>query len=386
MKKVLLAYILIFSSLCFGNDNETLLKNTYDNAYANAAINCEYFYFRDVPRIETISQTYSQSLGATAQYRVNDKIISIGITSGGNNGIVSFQVNGETFNASLKSRGDSKEINHIQLDLSHLSSSQASIADSIKLSDMDCSIDIGMENHFKLYEEKVHINMHPHINYDLDGESVPGMLRELAKPVQQLMLIDDSPNNRFRALGTNFNNFIINGVLGLRPSTYAPPAFQIPEAIPMKLSQAGHNRFSLTMPHHEITYTGGNHNFCILNNTRRVLHGFMENSNSRSIIFKFPLDAIVVQKKTWLKDGSFSGRALRGTNMLSNVFRNMRSKNVKKYLDAYYSYFRWDYLAEKKYFYGTATFKQVLNGRYERVETVQGLGTGHIDITFDYLD
>lgn len=385
MKKVLLAHLLCISSVSFASDNQALMNKAYDSAYSNAAINCEYFYYRAVPKIETLSQKFSKVDGASAQFRVNNKLIDVAVKSGGSNGVVSFIVDGEAFEGVVRSRGNANEINHIKLNLDSLTPTQMSLSSLTQLNDMDCSVDIGMENHFKLDQEQVHISMHPHINYDVDGESIPGTLRELGKPVQQLMLFDDTPNNRFKALSTNFNNFIISGVTGLRTPPFSPPGFDIPKEIPLRLSQAGHNRFSLTRAHHEITYSGGNHNFCILNNTRRVLHGFMENPLGESITFKFPMDAIVVQKKTWLRDGNFPGRALRNTNMLGKVFKNMSSSDVTKYLDAYYSYFRFDYLAEKKHFFATATFKQVLEGGYERVETVEGLGEGHIDITFEYL-
>ena len=385
MKNLFMLSLLGLSFFSFANDNQALMNKTYEKAYANAAINCEYFYWRAVPKIITLNQNYSKESGADALYRVNDNIIAVKIVAGGSNGVVSFKVNGESFNGSIKSRGGANAINHIELDLTQLTPTQSLLASQVQLSDMDCSVDIGMENHFKLTEEQVHINMHPHRNYDVDGESIPGTLRELAKPSQQLMLFDDAPNNRFKALGTNFNNFVNNGINGLRTPPFSTPDFDIPKTIPMRLSQAGHNRFTLTKPHHEITYSGGNHNFCILNNTRRVLHGFMENPDAASITFKFPLDAIVVQKKSWLRDGSFPRQALKNSNMLSKVFPVMSAADVKKYLDGYYSYFRYDYLGEKKHYFATATFRQVLKGTYERVETVEGLGSGHLDITFEYI-
>lgn len=383
MRKLLLLSLVSLSAVAHASDQERM-SATYQKAYANAAVNCEYFYYRNVPKIVTLSQSYSKITGAQGVFQINDHKIEVNITSGAINGVVDFKVDGVSFKSSLKSSGGANQINHISFDLSSLSAAQTSLSDAVQLPDLDCSIDIGMENHFTLNQEQVHISMHPHRNYDVDGESVPGTLRELAKPAQHLMLFDDSPNNRFRAQGTNFNIFMNQGVTGLSTPPFSTPAFDIPKDIPLRLSQAGHNRFTLTKPHHTITYTGGNHNFCILNNTRRVLHGFMENPQALSITFKFPLDAIVVQKGSWLRDGSFSRSALKYSNMLSKVFQNMKDKDVKKYLDAYFNYFRWDYLAEKKYYFATATFTQILADGYERTESVQGLGTGHIDITFEY--
>ena len=364
--------------------NQTLLNDVYKKAYSQAAINCEYYYFRDVPRVETIAQNFSQVSGAQASFRIKNNILSVGVEAGDSNGVVSFDVNGTSFSGKLLSSGKNK-VNHIELNLSSLNQAQSQIARDLKLSDLDCSVDIGMEPHFKLSEEQVHINMHPHINYDLDGESIPGMLRELAKPSQQIMLFDDSPNSRFGALAMNFNSFMNQGTYLARTSSYAPPRFTIPVTIPMRLSQAGHSRYILTQPHHEITYTGGNHNFCILNNTRRVLHGFMESELSSSIKFKFPMDAIVVQKYTWLEGGKFSRRDLKKSNMLSRIFKSMSSKSVKKYLDSYYNYFRYNYFAEKQYYYQTITFKQVGAG-YSRTETISGRGQGHLEVVFEYLD
>ena len=63
----------------------------------------------------------------------------------------------------------------------------------------------------------------------------------------------------------------------------------------------------------------------------------------------------------------------------------MGNKKVTKYLNAYFDYFKWNYFPEKKFFFATVTFRQVLKGGYERVETIQGEGEGHIDVTFEYL-
>lgn len=384
MRKLLAISLLGLSTVGFASDQERM-NATYKSAYANAAVNCEYYYFRDVPKIETLSQKYSKTIGASGLFQVNQNTIEVNVTSGSNNGLVDFKVDGIGFKSSLKSSGGANQINHISIDLNNLSSQQASLAEAVQLKDIDCSVDIGMENHYELNQEQIHISMHPHRNYDVDGESIPGTLRELARPAQHLMLFDDSPNNRFKAQGTNFNNFVSLGVTGLRDSPFSLPGFAIPKEIPLRLSQAGHNRFTLTKPHHDITYSGGNHNFCILNNTRRVMHGFMESPVTRSITFKYPLDAIVVQQSTWLKDGNFSRSDLKSSNMLSNVFRKMDNTKIKKYLDAYYGYFRWNYFAEKKYYFATATFKQVMDGGYERTEKIQGFGTGHIDVTFEYI-
>lgn len=374
------------SAFAFANDNQALMNRTYDLAYKNASVNCEYYYWRDVPKIVTVSQKTNRAEGhALGKFAVNGKTIDVLIKNGGSNGIVDFRVDGVQFQGSLKNRGTANEINHIQLNLTGLNPEQTAMSQAVQLNDMDCSVEIGMENHHKLTQERVHINMHPHQNYDFDGESIPGIKRELSKSSQQLMLLDDSTNNKFKALGTNFNSFIQNGVWGLSTPPMTPPAFEIPRDIPLKLSQAGHNRFTLMLPNYEITYSGGNHNFCILNNTRRVMHGFMENPKAQSITFKYPLDAIVVQRSTWLKGGDFSRSDLKYSNMLSKVFPQMGNKKVTKYLNAYFDYFKWNYFPEKKFFFATVTFRQVLKGGYERVETIQGEGEGHIDVTFEYL-
>lgn len=388
--KLLIPALIILSigtSIANTSNNQKRMDQAYAEYYANATINCEYKYFVDVPKIETVFQENQIGKSVSGSFVIDNNRVAIDITSGAINGRVEFSVDNTPFKASLVQSKYGKVNNHILLELDSLNSEQKKIAKAINLSQIDCSLDIGQNDHFKVTETKLHINMHPHQNYDLDGESIPGILEEFKRPGQHLVLFDDQIGNKNNFLSMNYNSYLKGERPYLVDSGFQVPAFEIPKNIPMNVSQAGHNKFILTKANHEITFSGGNHNFCILNNTRRVLHGFMENPKSQSLTIKYPMNAIVVQTGSWLK-GAKVGSYMKYSNMLSNVFGKMRKKRggkaLRKYLNAYFNYFSFSYMNEKIYYFKTITINQTGIPGFDISKTIQGKGEGHLEVNFVY--
>jgi hypothetical protein len=369
------------------SSNQEKMDQAYADYYANATVNCEYKYFIDVPKIDTVFQENQIGKSVSARYKIGNKKLAIIVTPGGSNGRVELSVDNTVFKASLVQSKYGKVNNHIKINLSSLDQEQQKISKALNLSEIDCSLDIGQNDHFKVTETNLHINMHPHQNYDLDGESIPGILEEFKKPGQHLVLFDDQIGNKNNYLSMNYNSYSKGETPYLVDPGFQVPAFEIPKNIPMNVSQAGHNKFILTRAYHEITFSGGNHNFCILNNTRRVLHGFMDNPKSESLTIKYPMSAIVVQSGSWLK-GAKVGSYMKYSNMLSNVFGKMKSrrngKALKKYLSAYFNYFSFSYMNEKIHYFKTITINQTGIPGFEMSKTIQGKGEGHLEVNFVY--
>ena len=187
--------------------------------------------------------------------------------------------------------------------------------------------------------------------------------------------------NLTSARNANFNTLLQTGnpVMSYDAS-FGAPDLEFPLGVDIRLSQAGHNKFLVPNPDQTIVYTGGNHNFCILNNTRRVLHGFMENPQRRSIKFEYVLDSVVVQRGSWLRGTRVSRGVFNRSNLLSNVLRNMSERDRHKYLRAYFDYFKNSYLSEKQYYYSKAHISLSGITGHEFSEVVDGRGQQEISI------
>ena len=356
--------------------NQELFRATHQKAAKLAVIHCEYKYWLDTPEVEVIGQQFVPGLFAGSQFRIGEGLVSIVASEGGTKGRLEFQVNGVEIPAYLGG------LDNINIDLSHIDPTQAEIARDYKLDQLSCFLELGREKQYLISQPEIHINMHPHPGYDVDGESLAGMQRELNIPGRQnLVLIDDDISNLTAARNANFNTLLQteNPVMSYDAS-FGAPDLEFPLGVDIRLSQAGHNKFLVPNPDQTIVYTGGNHNFCILNNTRRVLHGFMENPLRRSIRFEYVLDSVVVQRGSWLRRARVSRRVFNRSNLLSNVLRNMSDRDREKYLRAYFDYFKNSYLSEKQYYYSKAHISLSGIEGHEYSEIVDGLGEQEISI------
>lgn len=357
-------------------DNQALFRAAHQKVAKSAAVHCEYKYWLDTKEVEVIDQQFVPGQFASGQFRIGDGLVSIVATEGGNKGRVSFQVNGIQVPAFLGA------LDFINLDLSPTDPSLGQIIQEYKLDQLSCFLELGRENQYRISEPEIHINMHPHPGYDIDGESLAGMQRELRQTGRQnLVLIDDHIRNLTAARNANFNTLLQTGnpVMSYDAS-YGAPNLEFPENVDIRLSQAGHNKYLVPNPDQVVVYTGGNHNFCILNNTRRVLHGFMENPDRRSIRFEYVMDSVVVQRGSWLRGARINRRVFNRSNLLSNVLGNMNERDRQKYLSSYFNYFKNSYLSEKQYYYSKANISLSGIEGYEFSETIEGKGEQEISI------
>ena len=391
---------LLLSINTFANleDNQKMMDEAFDRVAKHASLNCEYKYWLNTAPVETLEQNFDSPI-LSAKYKINEDIVDIRVTPP-EKLEESSAVTNYIFNNNSESRVDYK-INGVSFDIKldrknmmefknpeELSQEQKSLYDRLNLGDLTCSLEFGEEDNIRIEEKVIHINMHPHRNYDVDGESLPGMQREINTDRKTYVVLDDFYNNKNFGRFTSFSTFLTNGGVQVnkekRLNFAGPIDLELPSDIPMIVAQAGHNRYLLTQENHEIIFTGGNHNFCILNNTRRLMHAFMENPNSKTITFKYIKDATVVQRKTWLNDGNIPRSVFRKSNMLSGVFAAMSDKEKSKYLNGYVDYFANSYLNEKKYYFSKAVLKsRGVNGQ-DITKTINGMGSGEIEINFIY--
>lgn len=379
MKLLLLLMLSVSSVFASSDEDQRRMNAAYEKAYSRASINCEYKYWIKVLPVETVSQQFQPHQGVYATYKIGDDLIRIGVSAGGERGLVDFKINGIKIETKLSG------YNYFHFQTKDLNVQAQALAEKINLTNLTCSLEIGHEDNFLIEAPVIHVNMHPHPNYDWNGENLAGMARELVASADHLMLFDDHVGNIKKARSFNFNKLMVDGRTNMKQDkeNFLVPELGIPQ-IPLRLSQAGHNRYTIKNPDQTIIFSGGNHNYCILNNTRRALHAFMENPAKKSITFEYPTDAIVVQKGSWLNGGGIPRGIFKRTNLLSRVFDRMSDSQKSKYIGSYHNYFKTSYLSEKQYYFGRAIIKTEGIAGFEYTDLVQGKGEGDIQITLRY--
>ena len=390
MKHLLLSALFIIPAYSFAQVDDArnikLVDAEFERLHHTASINCEYKWWINVSPVETIKQTYIPNKSVSAQYKIGDGNLNVEITSGDEKGIVSYELAGTTFLGTLS------KFNYIHLDLANLSEKQQKVSEKYNLPNLTCSLEIAYEDNYVIENEKLHVAMHPYNLYDLDGESTAGIVKHLEdKSMDQLLLLDDVSNIR-KGQMLNINEFLINGAPNLEIKTLTPVLsgikyqmpFDIPEDIPMRVAPAGHLRFTLTHNNHEITYTGGNHNYCIMTSTRRALNAFFEKPGSESITFNYATEGVVVQYKSYLKELKIPKKVFFKSNLLKNVILNMTDEQRAIYFDGHFNWYAGYYLNTKQYMFGTATLIRKGIGP-DKVQKVEGKGTGNVTIIFNYI-
>lgn len=390
MKKLLFPLLLSLPNFVFAqvNDNRNveLIRAQFDRLHHHASINCEYKWWLDTPPVETLKQEYIHGKSVSAQYKISDTILDVEITAGPVKGTIDYEIAGTKFQGSLS------KYNYIHLDLQNINNKQQEVINKYKLNSLTCTLEIAYEDTYVVEDKNIHVAMHPYTLYDLRGASTPVTVAKLAdKSMHQLLLLDDVANIR-KGQELNINEFLMNGAPDLPIKPLAPTyskvwqqlPFDIPENIAMRVAPAGHLRFSLTRDDHEFTYTGGNHNYCIMNSTRRVLNAFFEQPRPKKITFNYVKDGIVVQYKSYLKVLNIPKKIFKKSNLLSNIIANMDEVQKAKYFDGHLNYYANTYLSQKQYMFGTATLIRSGVGPNKTIK-VQGKGKGDITIIFNYI-
>ena len=379
-----LAFILILlltPILGFTQVNENLTQEVYKKAFHQATINCEYKYWLDVAPIELIFQEYIQEKRAAAQFKIGQDLISVEAISGGFKGLINFNINGINFDTTLLN------LDGFKINLQGLNPQQQEISDRLSLANLNCSLEVGREPHYLVHDSTLHVNMHPHPNYDVRGGSFSGMQRELNQTNRQtLVLFDHDVSVLSKLRSANFNHVLEGRYKAplVSAKSFGAPLVQFQGFEDFLVSQAGHNRYHIVNPVQTIVFTGGNHNFCILNNTRRILHAFMENPRKNKISFVYVKDAVVVQKSSWLAENKIPRSLFNRSNLLLDVLNNMSHAQREKYILGQFNYIKNKYLSEKKYYFKTAILKTSGVNGIERNEMVSGQGEGTITIEFIY--
>jgi hypothetical protein len=245
-----------------------------------------------------------------------------------------------------------------------------------------CSVNFAYAYPFVLNDGDYHINVHPHKIYDWQSLLKTKIENYFSNNLFQSLILLETGN--YRGNLVNISDFLNNIDYRLPQVDYASDLDKIPE-IPLIVSPAGHNRYDFQASNElNITFTGGNHNYCIWNNTREVLESFMRSKSNAKVTIYYDSNSIIAQAKGI--EGfrfNFPRSDIKQSNLLKNLLAN--SKNALNYHSHYHRYFKDSFFRE---FMGM--FKSIrLNYRaagFNQTNVIQGQGNRELEISLVYLD
>lgn len=255
-------------------------------------------------------------------------------------------------------------------------------AEEFETSKIYCSVNFAYAYPHELVDGNYHFNVHPHLKYDWQKRLKAPVEKYLNDSSYQSVIFLEAGN--YRGNLVNIHSFLDGLDYTLPPIPVDSDLEVVPEDVPLIVSPAGNNRFDFKVQKEiNITFTGGNHNYCIWNVTRHVLENLMNSKSQARVNFSYDTKSIVAQIRGVEGMGiNFSRGAVNRSNLLKDLLSGPHVQ--EKYHSAWLKYFR-GYLAEE-YSGMYKTFK--INYQAEGFETsiiLNGNGERDLEVNFSYL-
>lgn len=373
-------FVLTFSTVAFSSDYK--IKEVLNNIGKYADVTCGYDnLFKKTPFIKTlphvsINQGPQGSLVSYFEIDGRDAKIVISATSRGDadinlvyDGISMPGTSSYGHITWKKNVWYKKPLNAIQADLYQ----------KLDLGSLKCYVLLNSDKSIKLTNAHTHINMHPHFGgFDPGAEAVPGAERLFRSSAKQYLFL--GPSNHF-----NENSFLKGH---MQNNTHAQRAESVLiknanfNNIEFAAAPSGFIKFEIPRAHTKVTYSGGAHNYCVINNIKFMLDAFLQSENSSSLVIDFPMDSLVIQPKSELSSLSVRG-SRNSSRLLKNVISNM-SDNGYKYHKGYYDYILTDLIKYQKSSFASVDINYNANDGISFRETVSGYGSKRLSIEINY--
>ena len=378
MKKTfILTLLLALSSLpSWAQDFATRMAETYKETDRNYDLDCIYSYNKEWKLITTRTMTVKNSDSLTRSFYVDNGLKKI---------ILDFTVKVK----------DGKVIYEALLDNRHQVTGKLARRDfflplladrnfqnEFETNKILCSVNFAYALPQPLDDGDYHINVHPHTIYDYQNRLKAPIEKYLNDPAYTSLILLEAGNVRGNAV--NILNFFAGKEPNLIMPNYPSTLVEVPLSVPLIVSPAGNSRYEIIADREiNVTYTGGNHNYCIWNSARHILENLLNSQSSAVVNFRYDMSAIVAQV-----------RGVEGMNLnfprrnvtRSNLLRDLLSdKTLQAGYHKSYLYYFADYLADEYIgMYRTYTIDYEADG-FKKTVTFQGKGTRDLKITFRYF-
>ena len=364
---ILISYLITLTST-FAYTSEDI-QMTYKKLNENAQIYCQFKNYVSRPQIKAINTEFIKNQYLKTSFQTNNIFFNVKVSMEGRDAVAEIQYQHEMIKGKLKKNFEisfnRNEINFYP---------NGAILKDLALN-LLCVTEVAVEKNYSLDSTPLHINVHPHGNYDQNNLTTD-KIHTYFETFKSLSLLDDY--NR-KGEGYSIGRFIEDGFASLNHKYYPDPSFEIPETSDLLVAPAGHLKYDIDSIKSVIHYTGGNHNYCMWNNIRRVIDGLFASTSGEEIVFIFHTNVIVTQRPGIISDISIPKNVYKKSYVLADIFKNMNAREYKDYHDGYVNFFLDDLGKFKNNFF--KTLEIVYNGKSY---TLNGKGLKDYRIEFIY--
>lgn len=253
---------------------------------------------------------------------------------------------------------------------------------SFETSKVMCAVNFATALPYELENGNYHFNVHPHTIYDWQAKLKTPVEKYLNNPDFKSLIFLETGNGRGNLV--DVGRFFNGSVLPLPESQLKTDLVNVPVTTPLIVSPSGNNRFKMKADKEvTITFTGGNHNYCIWNSTRQVLIALMSSKSEAKVNFVYDMKAIVAQQRGM--EGLSINFGKQDVNKSNLLFDLLARESIQSgYHFSYLIFFRNLFAQEYSGMYRSFTVNYSAPGYHESF-TMNGEGTKDIEANFSYL-
>lgn len=229
----------------------------------------------------------------------------------------------------------------------------------------------------------LHINVHPHKIYDWQSLLKKPAEEYFSNPRYESLILLESGN--YRGNLVNIDNFLAGVNPNLPQNNYGGTDLtDVPLEVPMIVAPAGRSRYIMNATSElNVTFTGGNHNYCIWNNTRFIIEALLKSKSEAKLNIYYDTKATVAQIKGI--EGlalNFPKRDINKSNLLYNLLKNDQVR--EGYHRNYHYWFRQQFFKEFLGMFKTVKFTYTAEG-FVKEDIIQGAGQRDLEVNLIYL-
>lgn len=332
MKQILL-WSLLWASVANAqstpNSFEQRVKETYLKTDKNYALDCLYGSNNSFQIVYPITETKktSNTLERSFIIETDSRKIPMDFILRRNGRRIEYEI---TLDNKERSFGTLK---YREFQLNPIADKKLSV--EIDLPRLNCQVNMATEHSYPLTDGHYHINVHPHLRYDWKKKTQTLTEAYLRDSQYKSLILLETTNGRGNSV--NLHDFF-NGVdYRLKQPVIDVVLSDVPEDTPILVSPAGNSEYIFDVEKElNITFTGGNHNYCIWNVTRHVILGLLRSNSTAVINFNYDSSAIVAQRRGVEGLGlDFPKSDINKSNLLKDLLEN------KSIVDRYHRNWLW---------------------------------------------
>jgi hypothetical protein len=360
----------------YAQDFAARVKESYLETDKNFDLDCNYSKNDTYKLITPISETIKSTEKLTRTFIVENeqRSVTMAFTLARSQGKISYTIILDKVHTST-GKLKSKEF-FIQ------SVADRSFDKEFETSKIFCTVSFAYAHPFTLVDGNYNLSVHPHTIYDWQSKIKTVTEAYLNHPGYQSIILLETGNGRGNLV--DVGTFFDGRVPVLPTNDYNSELVNVPEATSLIVSPSGNNRFEVGAKKEiSITFSGGNHNYCIWNSTRQVLIGLMNSKSEAHVNLIYDTRAIVAQAK------GMEGLSLnfaRGDVDRSNLLADLLSKTSVQsgYHFSYLIFFRNLFAQEYSGMYRSFKVNYEAPG-YKETFIMQGSGMRNLSVDFTYL-